>query len=163
MAGIFKTLFFTIHESTRPGVTALIAAFSTTREGSSRGKESSSTRKIANEGTRNRCNEPCIVDGTPINYSSHIKNHSDLFFTWSSLVLSLGGQARWIFLNFDRLKTRFDPKIQLSESEFMRQRADLSNFINFLKNLRRISSSSKRFRGDFVIFVSGDKVGDEVG
>ena len=66
--------------------------------------------------SRDRCNEPWIVDGTPINYSSHIKNHSDLFFTWPFSLLR--GQPGWIedFSEFHLLQNSF--RYELFESEF---------------------------------------------
>lgn len=118
-------------------------------------------RKIGNEGSlrsRDRCNEPWIVDGTPINYSSHIKNHSDLFFTWPSpppspVSWTTRMDRGFFWISFIGFKTRFDSKIQIIWKWIYE--IDLSNIYQVLKYLWRISPSKTRFpfRGDFIILL----------
>lgn len=118
-------------------------------------------RKIGNEGSlrsRDRCNEPWIVDGTPINYSSHIKNHSDLFFTWPSpppspVSWTTRMDREFFWISFIGFKTRFDSKIQIIWKWIYE--IDLSNIYQVLKYLWRISPSKTRFpfRGDFIILL----------
>lgn len=158
---------FTIHESTRPGVTALIAAFSTSQPLEREAREEKRARRCEKSGTRalctrDRCNEPWIVDGTPINYSSHIKNHSDLFFTWPSPPSFLWWTTRMDLEDFSEFRLqKFDSKIQI----IWIYETDLSNIYQVFWKifggfplLKDVSPS----RG-FYYFVSGDKVGDEVG
>lgn len=95
-------------------LTALIAAFSTSQPASreAEAREEKRARRCEKSGTRALSLQRAvwIVDGTPINYSSHIKNHSDLFFTWPfSLLRPVDNQdGSRIFLNFIYFKTRFD-------------------------------------------------------
>lgn len=138
---------FTIHESTRPGVTALIAAFSTSQPLEREAREEKRARRCEKSGTRalctrDRCNEPWIVDGTPINYSSHIKNHSDLFFTWPSPPSFLWWTTRMDLEDFSefRLQIRFENSNYLNLWDRF-----IEYLSSFLKNLWRISSSKRRF------------------
>lgn len=103
-------------------LTALIAAFSTSQPASreAEAREEKRARRCEKSGTR-ALSRPLqravwIVDGTPINYSSHIKNHSDLFFTWPFSLLR--GQPGWIedFSEFHLLQNSF--RYELFESEF---------------------------------------------
>lgn len=125
-------------------LTALIAAFSTSQPASreAEAREEKRARRCEKSGTR-ALSRPLqravwIVDGTPINYSSHIKNHSDLFFTWPfSLLRPVDNQdGSRIFLNFIYFKTRFDTNY----SKVNLNRDRMSNIYQALKYLW-ISSS----------------------
>lgn len=103
-------------------LTALIAAFSTSQPASreAEAREEKRARRCEKSGTR-ALSRPLqrAVDGTPINYSSHIKNHSDLFFTWPfSLLRPVDNQdGSRIFLNFIYFKWILF-RYELFESEF---------------------------------------------